>query len=123
MKKHLPTTPDSTVFEYKEHIIKDSANDRDKTLEAARQFVEEVVIRLEAAFPDAGMLHALTLFDPSQIRRDATQEDLARYGEKLAGGILCPVYLPGTRLLPYPAEDSNACSDCPDHICELLEGS
>ncbi|KAI0238510.1 hypothetical protein LSAT2_010761, partial [Lamellibrachia satsuma] len=25
MKKHLPTTPDSAVFEYKGHIIKDSA--------------------------------------------------------------------------------------------------
>ena len=84
VKKHLPTTPDSTEFEHKGHIVKDSAKDRDKTHEAARQLVEEVVTRLEAAVPDAGKLHALILFDPSQISRDATQEDLVRHSTNIS---------------------------------------
>ena len=56
----------------------DTLKDRDRTHEATRQFVEEVVACLETSFPDAGILHALTLFDPSHVSRD-TSQDLVRY--------------------------------------------
>ena len=55
----------------------DSTKEHDKAHAAAKLFVEEVVARLEATFPDAGILHALTLFDPSQL--NVAADDLVRY--------------------------------------------
>ena len=77
MRKHLPTAVTQPDFDYKGHSITDSTKERDKAHAAAKLFVEEVVARLEATFPDAGILHALTLFDSSQL--NAADDDLVRY--------------------------------------------
>ena len=48
----------------------DTTKNRDKTHEATLLFVIEVVAWMEALFPDAGIMNALTPFDPSQISQD-----------------------------------------------------
>ena len=73
----MPTAVTQPDFDYKGHNITDSTKERDKAHAAAKLFIEEVVARLEASFPDAGILHALTLFDPSQL--NVADDDLVRY--------------------------------------------
>ena len=77
MRKHLPTAVTQPDFDYKGHNITDSTKERDKAHAATKLFVEEVVARLEATFPDVGILHALTLFDPSEL--NVADDDLVRY--------------------------------------------
>ena len=78
MKEHLPA--DVGEFEYKGHQIKDSQRDRQKTQQTVHLFIEEMVTRLQSVFPDAGIMDALTLFDPSLLPRNMAEEALIGYG-------------------------------------------
>ena len=59
----LASEGDSTV--YRTHIIKDGPAERQKCQQSANKCVGELQHRLDATFPDGGMLDAFTVLDPS----------------------------------------------------------
>lgn len=78
MREHLPPTPDEPEFDYKGHQIKDNKREREKCVETGRLFIEEVTTRLQQVFPDAGVMDALSLFDPSLVPHGMSDEDIAK---------------------------------------------
>lgn len=75
--KDLSTEGETTV--YHTHIIKDGPLERKKFKDSATKFVHELQHRLEATFPDAGLLDALSILNPQLVPKEG---DLQSYGCK-----------------------------------------
>ena len=60
---------------YKTHDIKDSPSERNKFKEASTLFTEELVARLEIAFPDGGIMSCFAVFSPKAVTHDFNNLD------------------------------------------------
>ncbi|XP_076321077.1 uncharacterized protein LOC143230801 [Tachypleus tridentatus] len=77
--KELPQAPDASGFTfYRAHDIKDIDKQHEKYRSPAESFIEEVVTRLQVAFPDTNIMSFFSIFSPCHSRAVSDEDDLKK---------------------------------------------